>query len=447
MRSPRRGARAASSEGGFALLLVFAMAAAVAIMLYLELPRVAFEAQRSQEQLLIERGEQYKRAIQLYFRKFKQYPATMEALETTNNVRFLRRRYADPLTGKDEWRLIHVGPGGVFTDSITQKKKKDDTKQENHNFFITEGPALGSTIADAQKAAGPRRRASEGGQPQPGDQQASDPNAVAAGQVPPGTQSPGVTNVIPAAPVSGFPGVPASPFNPSAPQSGTMTPDGAQQPGSPGNPTPFGQPGADPSQPGGAQAADLIRNLLTRPRPFPGSDSATPNMTTGGSQIGGGIAGVASKVEKPSIKIYNERDRYNEWEFIYDFAKDRTGAGQFAGNMGSGDPRLAQQQAGQAGGMAGGGFAGGAFGNAGAASGTNAAGSSSSSNSGGISTGYGIGSGGPAQTPTPAQRQGFPQQGPQPAMPGPPPAQPAPAPAPPPPPDQTNPQPDQTPPP
>ena len=70
--SGRKGRRSSSGESGFAMLLVFAMAAAVAIMLYLELPRVAFEAQRSREQLLIERGEQYKRAIQLYFRKFKQ---------------------------------------------------------------------------------------------------------------------------------------------------------------------------------------------------------------------------------------------------------------------------------------------------------------------------------------------------------------------------------------
>src|SRR5690348_8969493 len=113
-RAAKRG------ESGFALLLIFAMAAAVAVMLYMELPRVAFEAQREREQLLIERGEQYQRAIQLYFRKFKNYPGSLDALENSNNIRFLRRRYADPLTGKDEWRLIHVGPGGVFTDSITR---------------------------------------------------------------------------------------------------------------------------------------------------------------------------------------------------------------------------------------------------------------------------------------------------------------------------------------
>ena len=34
------------SQSGFALLLVFLMAAIIAIMLYLEIPRVAFDTQR-----------------------------------------------------------------------------------------------------------------------------------------------------------------------------------------------------------------------------------------------------------------------------------------------------------------------------------------------------------------------------------------------------------------
>ena len=39
------------------------------------------------------------------------YPQNLDDLETTRNIRFLRRRYKDPMTGKDAWRLIHVGPG------------------------------------------------------------------------------------------------------------------------------------------------------------------------------------------------------------------------------------------------------------------------------------------------------------------------------------------------
>lgn len=385
----RRGDAAKTREAGFAMLLVFLMAATVAIMLYMELPRVAFEAQRNKEELLVERGEQYKRAIQLYFRKFKTYPASIEQLENTNNVRFLRRRYADPLTGKDEWRLIHVGPGGVFTDSLTRKPKNDQQKkEENRNNFITEQQPIGSTLADTSRGAGgPARRPSEGGQPQPGmypagagqppgqpdlTQQATgqpssvltDPNApgnpYTPGGIPntpggtpdaPGNPYPpgvpytpgGTPGAVPFTPGNPYPpGVPytpgGTPYTPGMAQPGATPPYGTQS--NPYGTAPY-QPGTDASQPGANQAADMIRNLLTRPRAFPG----TPGAATGapGSQIGGGIAGVASKVEKQSIKVYNDHDRYNEWEFIYDFAQDRTGAGRMAGALGTGDPRLAQQ--------------------------------------------------------------------------------------------------------
>ena len=52
-----------------------------------------------------------------------------------------------------------------------------------------------------------------------------------------------------------------------------------------------------------------------------------------GLQIGGGIAGFASKYEAPSIKVYNERQKYNEWEFVYDMKKDKRLLGQAAGMM------------------------------------------------------------------------------------------------------------------
>jgi len=61
-----RAVRNGANERGFALLLVFAMAAAIAILMYLEIPRVAFEHQRDKEALLVDRGEQFIRAIELY---------------------------------------------------------------------------------------------------------------------------------------------------------------------------------------------------------------------------------------------------------------------------------------------------------------------------------------------------------------------------------------------
>jgi type II secretory pathway pseudopilin PulG len=119
--------RPKTAQSGYAMLLVFLMAAMIAIALYRELPRIAFEAQRTKEQLLMERGKQYTRAIQLFVRKMSRYPATIEELESTNNIRFLRKRYIDPMTGKDKWRLIHIN-GGVLTDSIVPKNQPGQGK-------------------------------------------------------------------------------------------------------------------------------------------------------------------------------------------------------------------------------------------------------------------------------------------------------------------------------
>jgi uncharacterized membrane protein YgcG len=108
-------------EQGFALLFIFVLLAGIAVAMLMQLPRVAFESQREREEMLIERGEQYQRAIGLYVKQIKRYPAKIEDLESTNNLRFLRRRYVDPMTGKDDWRLIHVGPGGQLLDSLVKK--------------------------------------------------------------------------------------------------------------------------------------------------------------------------------------------------------------------------------------------------------------------------------------------------------------------------------------
>ncbi len=36
-----------------------------------------------------------------YYKKFGRYPTRLEDLENTNNQRYLRKRYKDPITGKD----------------------------------------------------------------------------------------------------------------------------------------------------------------------------------------------------------------------------------------------------------------------------------------------------------------------------------------------------------
>ena len=156
------------------MLLVFVLAAAIAITLFIEVPRIAFESQRAREQMTIDRALQYQRAIQLFYRKYHLYPQTLDDLETTRNIRFLRRRYKDPLTGKD-WRLLHVGPAGQLTDSLVQPPAPlpgSSTGSSPNSPFGSSTPA--STTASTQSST----QQSNSGQPADPNNP-NDPNAQA----------------------------------------------------------------------------------------------------------------------------------------------------------------------------------------------------------------------------------------------------------------------------
>jgi hypothetical protein len=137
--------RRRNSESGFALLLVFLMASAVALMLYMQLRRAAFESERDKEQMLIDRGEQYKRAIYMYYASNnRQWPARVEDLENTNNHRYLRRRYINPYTGKDEWRLIHTN-GAFLTDSLVTPPPAQGSPGVQGGALAGTGPPTGGS--------------------------------------------------------------------------------------------------------------------------------------------------------------------------------------------------------------------------------------------------------------------------------------------------------------
>jgi type II secretory pathway pseudopilin PulG len=96
-------------EEGYILVAVIFMLAIFIITLAVAAPRVAKELQRDREIETMHRGKQYMRALQLYYRKFGSYPPNVDALVNTNQIRFLRKKYIDPTTGKDEWKPIHYG--------------------------------------------------------------------------------------------------------------------------------------------------------------------------------------------------------------------------------------------------------------------------------------------------------------------------------------------------
>jgi type II secretory pathway pseudopilin PulG len=109
MQQPRSNAKP-DTEDGYMLLAVVVMVALVLLALSVAAPIVARDLRREKEVESERRARQYVRAIELYQRKFKnQYPPSIKALEGTNNIRYLRQQYVDPLTGEANWRLIHQG--------------------------------------------------------------------------------------------------------------------------------------------------------------------------------------------------------------------------------------------------------------------------------------------------------------------------------------------------
>lgn len=101
------------NEKGYLLLSIMLLITIMLIMLAAEAPRIQQQIKRAKEQELVSRGEQYAIAVRKYVHKFGRYPTSLEQLEDTNHLRFLRKRYVDPMTGKANWKLIHQGEAEI----------------------------------------------------------------------------------------------------------------------------------------------------------------------------------------------------------------------------------------------------------------------------------------------------------------------------------------------
>src|SRR5580704_3282480 len=106
--SRRFESSAHAAERGYVLITLILFVALLAIALTALAPLITQQIKRDREEELIHRGTQYSRALKHYMKKFNRYPTRIEDLEETNNVRFLRKRYKDPITGKD-FKLLHQG--------------------------------------------------------------------------------------------------------------------------------------------------------------------------------------------------------------------------------------------------------------------------------------------------------------------------------------------------
>jgi len=299
-----------SAQRGYILLTLMLVVSLLAIAAVAIAPVLSFQIRRDREEELIHRGVQYSRAVRKYFKKFGRYPTSIEDLQNTNNMRFLRRRYKDPITGAD-FKLLHFGDVRMTMGG-----------------GVTGAPAATGMAGAVNAGAGPTTASTTGAQ---GFSLGPTPSLTTTGQPQPNAGTTGTT--------------------PDASANSTSTPgQGATSGGNQSTPQTFG---------------------------------------------GGPIVGVVSTSKAESVREFNQKNHYNQWQFIYDPGTDRGGLLNTPAQ-----PALNAVVTGQAGG-------------AGTPGATGAAGTGFGGNSFGSGMGNGMsnmpmGSQPPAQNPPPAQSQ--PQQ-------------------------------------
>jgi len=88
---------------------------------------------REKEDELYHRGMDHAIAIKRFVHKMGRYPASLEQLEDTNHIRFLRKRYKDPMTPEGEWRLVHVGEAQI---NFTAQAGTNPASQSSNNTSV-----------------------------------------------------------------------------------------------------------------------------------------------------------------------------------------------------------------------------------------------------------------------------------------------------------------------
>ena len=277
-----------SGERGYILLTLILAVALLAIAAVAIAPTIAFQMKRDREAELIHRGVQYSRAIRHYVKKFGRYPTKIEDLEKTNEVRFLRRRYKDPITGKD-FKLLYMGDVGLMYGGGTAPV----------------AGVAGNPLAPAGSQA-PGGLQGPGGPGMQANAAAGLANVAAlAGGLSANGTSPGVGGLNPnPGGNTGTTGVSAG-SNPTAGEDSEEPEGEGSNPASPNSPS-----GQNPSG-SGATSGPL----------------GQPATGSNGQQVfgGGPIVGVVSTSKEKTIRVFNKKDHYNQWQFIYDPSTDTGG--------------------------------------------------------------------------------------------------------------------------
>ena len=306
VRNLRRGfRRAPRGQRGYVLIVLMLFVALLAIAATAVAPMISFQSRRDREEEMIHRGVQYSRAIRRYYKKFGRYPVRIEDLESANNLRFLRKRYKDPVSGQD-FKILHLGEVKL---TIAPGIAGAAAVGPNGTIGGLPGNAGQAGAAAAVPASNTGQAGAAAAVPTSNTGQAGVLVTGASGNVAQTGAAIGgpAGNVVQTgAPVGGLSG------NAAQPGAVTAGSPASSDSGNGQNPAQAIGPGASPSS--------------DSPQPDSGTSSPSSGGKLGGKVFGGGpIVGVVSTSENETIREFNKKNHYNEWQFIYDPSTDRGG--------------------------------------------------------------------------------------------------------------------------
>ena len=284
---PRSGSpRRCSGESGYAFLVVMGMILIMAVLAQAVLQNMLTQGRRAREDEMIWRGNQYVRAIRLYFRKTGHYPQTMDDLKTgMPELHFLRyAAYKDPLA-KDKdgaWRFIYINASGQIIGSVRYATLQQMALMDLNGGTIPLNATLGSIGTPVAAMAAGANGANNTGQ---------------NGAGPNGTSS-------------------TSPGNPSQSSTGTAgTGDNSAQGGTQNSPS--------------SQTQSLNSSGGFGPPVNPLS-LLKPTGPVDGPVLGGLLTGVGGGTDSDaaSIKVVSGGKKYKDWEFIWNPLEDQARAMQ-----------------------------------------------------------------------------------------------------------------------
>ncbi len=315
-RPAKRARRRRSQEGGFAFLLALGLIVLIVAMSLEVLQNGATQHRRMVEEEAIWRGNQYARAIRLYFHKTGHYPQDLEALQKgLPELHFLRQAYKDPTNLSDgSWRFIYVNAAGQIIGSTKYANLQQMALMDANGGQLPTIPgAPGGPGVPASSLGDPNNNLnSQPGQTSQGGAGTDTSNPSASGNGSTNGQNPQSPDGQTPPPPNG-----QNPQNPQSPQNPTAGPIVGQNPLSPLQGT-LGQGGA-------VTQASLAAMAQLK-----------PTGPVDGPVLGAFLTGVACKQDLPSQKVYHGGKKYLNWEFIWNPLEDAAAAmQQQAGNAGT----------------------------------------------------------------------------------------------------------------